>query len=155
SLEANTYTKGRSEMTSTRWSAIAFSAILFAAGLQLTVVTAHAQVSAASINGAARDATGAVVPGSTVLLRNTETGVETRTTTNEQGVYVIQSILPGNYTLEASKEGFATSRQGPVTLVVNQRSVFDFELAVGKVQDSVTVEAVGTQLQSATAELGG
>jgi hypothetical protein len=42
-----------------------------------------------------------------------------------------------------------------VTLVVNQRSVFDFDLAVGKVQDSVTVEAVGAQLQSATAELGG
>ena len=41
-----------------------------------------------------------------------------------------------------------------MTLVVNQRSVFDFELAVGKLQDSVTVEAVGTQLQSATAELG-
>src|SRR3989442_13073282 len=91
------------------------------------VVTSHAQVSAASINGAARDATGAVVPAATVLLRNTETGVETRTMTNEQGVYVIQSILPGTYTLEASKEGFTTSRQGPVTLVVNQRSIFDFE----------------------------
>jgi len=56
--------------------------------------------------------------------------------------------------LESAKEGFTTSRQGSVTLVVNQRSVFDFELAVGKLQDSVTVEAVGTQLQSATAELG-
>ena len=67
---------------------------------------------------------------------------------------MILSILPGNYTLESAKEGFTTSRQGSVTLVVNQRSVFDFELAVGKLQDSVTVEAVGTQLQSATAELG-
>ena len=129
-------------------------AIVLAASLHFTVTPCPAQVSAASINGTARDASGAVVPSSTVLLRNTETGVETRTTTNEQGVYVILHILPGSYTLEASKEGFATSRLGPVTLVVNQRSVFDFQLTVGKVQDSVTVEAVGTQLQSATAELG-
>src|SRR5436309_842814 len=107
-------------MTSIKSSAIA--ALLFAAGLQITAVPSHAQVSAASINGAARDASGAVVPTATVLLRNVETGVETRTMTNEQGVYVIQSILPGNYILEAGKEGFATSRQGPVTLVVNQRS---------------------------------
>src|SRR6267378_2672416 len=120
----------------------------------VTITPTRAQVSAASINGTARDSSGAVVASSTVLLRNTETGVETRTTTNEQGVYVILHILPGSYTLEASKEGFATSRLGPVTLVVNQRSVFDFQLTVGRVQDSVTVEAVGTQLQSATAELG-
>ena len=38
--------------------------------------------------------------------------------------------------------------------MVNQRSVFDFALTVGKVQDSVSVEATGVQLQSATAELG-
>lgn len=130
-------------------------AIAFSIGAALFLPSAaFAQVSAASINGTARDGSGAVVPGAAIVLRNTDTAVETRTTTNEQGVYVLLHILPGSYTVEASKEGFSTTRLGPLTLVVNQRSVFDFQMAVGKVQESVTVEAVGAQLQSATAELG-
>lgn len=129
-------------------------ALAVIATIALIAAPAFAQVSAASINGTARDTTGAIIPEATVLLRNTATGVETRTTTNEQGVYVLLHINPGNYTIEASKEGFSTSKLGPITLVVNQRSVFDFQMAVGRVQESVTVEAVGTQLQSATAELG-
>ena len=125
--------------------------------LALSLVTAsisHAQVSAASINGTARDTSGASIPSATIIAHNTETNIDTRTTTNEQGVYFILHLLPGPYTIEASKEGFAARRLGPINLVVNQRSIFDFELSVGKVQDSVTVEAIGAQLQSATAELG-
>ena len=67
--------------SSVKWSAIAplaCSAIFLAAGLQLNEITSQAQVSAASINGAARDGTGALIPSAAVLLRNTETGVETR-----------------------------------------------------------------------------
>jgi outer membrane receptor protein involved in Fe transport len=115
---------------------------------------AYAQISNASINGTVHDSSGAVVPDAAILLKNTATGVETRTTTNDQGIYIILNILPGNYTLEASKAGFSTNKLEAFALVVNQRSVFDFALAVGKVQDSITVEATGAQLQSATAELG-
>jgi hypothetical protein len=66
-----------------------------------------------------------------VLLRNTETGVETRTTTNEQGVYVILHILPGSYTLEASKEGFATSRLGVLLGLEAIRMLSESRVAVG------------------------
>ena len=131
-----------------------FNFLLFGALALLASLPATAQVSAASINGTARDSSGASIPAAAIVARNTETGIETRTTTNEQGVYVILHLLPGSYTIEANKEGFAARRLGPITLVVNQRSVFDFELGIGKVQESVTVEAVGVQLQSATAELG-
>src|SRR4051794_6884940 len=129
--------------------------VLAAVLCQFLATTAlYAQISNASINGTVRDATGAVVPETVILLRNTATGVESRTITNDQGIYVILNILPGNYTLEGSKPGFSTNRLEPFNLVVNQRSVFDFGLTVGKVQDSVSVEATGVQLQSATAELG-
>jgi hypothetical protein len=129
--------------------------VLAAVLCQFLATTAlYAQISNASINGTVRDATGAVVPETVILLRNTATGVESRTITNDQGIYIILNILPGNYTLEGSKPGFSTYRLEPFNLVVNQRSVFDFALAVGKVQDSVSVEATGVQLQSATAELG-
>lgn len=128
--------------------------------LLLTVVAVlvsspcDAQVSTAQINGTIRDSSGSVVPGATVVLKNVDTNVETQRVTNERGVYILPNILPGNYTLEASKTGFSTSRLEPFALVVNQASVFDFHLAVGRVQESVTVEAQGSQVQSATAELG-
>jgi hypothetical protein len=56
--------------------------------------------------------------------------------------------------MTSSKPGFSTNKLEPFNLVVNQRSVFDLALAVGRVQDSISVEATGVQLQSATAELG-
>ena len=99
--------------------------LLAAALCQILAATAlYAQISNASINGTVRDPTGAVVPETAILLRNTATGVESRTITNDQGIYIFLNILPGNYTLEGSKPGFSTNRLEPFNLVVNQRSVF-------------------------------
>ena len=131
-------------------SVIAVFVLLFL----VTVPKSFAQVSAAAISGTARDNSDSAVPSAAIVAHNIETNIDTRTTTNEQGVYVILHLLPGSYTIEASKEGFSARRLGPITLVVNQRSVFDFNLSVGQVQESVTVEAIGAELQSATAELG-
>ncbi len=114
----------------------------------------HAQVSFAALNGTVKDSSAAPIPAADLLLRNTQTGVETKTVTNELGIYVLLNILPGTYTLQATKEGFSTARLSQFSLVVNQSSVFDMTLSVGKVQESVTVEAIGAQVQSATAELG-
>ena len=122
--------------------------------LLLTTAPAPAQVSFAAINGTIKDTSGAAIPGAELILRNTQTGVETKTRANELGIYVLLNILPGPYTLEASKEGFSTAKMSRFSLVVNQSSVFDLLLSVGRVQESVTVEAVGSQVQSATAELG-
>ena len=122
--------------------------------LLLIPTPASAQVSFASINGAIKDTSGAAIPGAELILRNTQTGVETKTKANELGIYVVLNILPGPYTLDASKEGFSTAKLSRFNLVVNQSSVFDLMLSVGRVQESVTVEAVGSQVQSATAELG-
>jgi len=80
--------------------------------LALSAAGLLAQVSTASINGTVTDASGATVPQAALLLKNTQTGVETRTTANEQGVYVILNILPGNYTLEATMQGFSSSQIG-------------------------------------------
>src|ERR1051326_9409289 len=89
-----------------RYPNLTWRQLLIAALCQFFATTAlYAQISNASINGTVRDATGAGVPETAILLRNTATGVETRTITNDQGIYIILNILPGNYTLEASKSG--------------------------------------------------
>jgi hypothetical protein len=120
----------------------------------LTVPSASAQLSTASINGIVRDASGSVIPDAELMLTNIDTNVERRTRSNSAGVYVFLNVLPGNYRLQASKQGFATNRVDQFTLVVNQTATFDFTLAVGSVTESVTVEATGAEIQASTAELG-
>ena len=120
----------------------------------LLPTSAPAQLSSAAVNGLVTDQSGAVVPGADIVLTNVETGVERRAQSNQSGAYGFVNINPGNYTLAASAEGFRTSTVAPFTLVVNQNATFDFPLEVGAVTESVTVEAIGAQVQSASSELG-
>ena len=61
------------------------------------------QSSTAVVEGIVQDATGAVIQNCDVALLNTETGGKLSTQTNDAGVYVLPSVQPGVYTLEASK----------------------------------------------------
>jgi hypothetical protein len=114
----------------------------------------YAQLANAQISGTVYDSSGALISGAKLRLTNQATGVVTTSTTNGDGVYVIQQILPGTYTLEAVMQGFTTTRLKPFNLVVNQSTVFDMTLSVGSADTSVTVEAVGAEIESASAELG-
>ena len=115
---------------------------------------AHAQLSSAQINGTVRDSTGGIVPEAAIKLQNTETGAERATVSNTAGNYAFASIPPGNYTLEASRSGFSTTKIEPFTLLVNQTATLDFTLNVSAVQQSVTIEAAGAAVEGSTAELG-
>ena len=113
-----------------------------------------AQSSTASINGTVKDASGSIIPAAEVLLTNTQTNVERKITTNDVGYYVFLNIIPGEFRLQASKTGFKTSKQSAFTLTVNQTATFDLTLEIGEISQEVTVEAVGAEIQSSTAELG-
>jgi outer membrane receptor protein involved in Fe transport len=122
--------------------------------LGLFGIALYAQLSTSSINGTVRDSTGSVIPEAVVVLRNVDTGVERQSLTNASGTYVFLNIIPGTYTLDTSKAGFSKTSLEPFTLVVNQTSTFDITLSLGAVQQSVTVEAIGAEIQSSTAEVG-
>ena len=129
-------------------------AILLTIALLVTGSRCEAQLANAQINGTVHDATGGVVPNVKVVLKNVDTGVETPTVTNAGGVYIIQQVLPGMYTLEGSAAGFQSTKLKPFRLVVNQASVIDISLTVGSSSESVTVQAEGAEVESSTAELG-
>ena len=137
----------------TAGSAVAFGAALFCL-LAVFAGQAFGQASSSAVNGTVTDQQGAVVPGTAVVLSSVETGVERRSETNALGTYGFVNILPGYYTIEASAEGFRTAAIEPFVLVVNQTATFDIVLEVGAVTESVTVEAVGAQVQSSSSELG-
>src|SRR5215831_3885287 len=58
------------------------------------------------ISGSARDATGSVIPGVSVTVKNDAQGQERQTVTNEQGYFVFPNLPVGPYTVSAELPGF-------------------------------------------------
>src|SRR5271170_4098358 len=123
-------------------------------GILLLCGSAFAQLSTASLSGAVRDSSGAVVPGAKILLRNTATGVEKTTTSSGAGAYIFGDITPGGYTLQASAPSFAEQKVPEFTLTVGQAAKIDFALTVGSQSTIVTVQDAAPQLDTSSANLG-
>ena len=93
----------------------------------------------AAISGFVRDTTGAVVPGTTVTAKHTETGLTRTAQTNEEGGYTMPSLPMGSYELTAEKPGFKQQVRRGITLVVAQEAVVNLTLGVGDLVEKVTV----------------
>lgn len=123
--------------------------------LGLCTVPARGQISLGGVNGTVFDSTGAVVQQAQLKLENLDTNLTFVTTTNEQGYYAFLAVPPGQYLLEVSKPGFRTVLSEPFVVSVGQTVAMDFTLELGPVEEVVSVEAAGSDLQAATAEVGG
>jgi hypothetical protein len=65
------------------------------------------------IKGTVTDSSGAVVPEVDVQIKNVQTGLITRATTNGAGLYDVPFLATGDYTIAFSKQGFTSFvRQG-------------------------------------------
>ena len=115
---------------------------------------AIAQSSSSSVNGVITDPVGAVVPGAKVTLRNVDTNVERITVSNSAGDYFFTSVPPARYTLTFASRNFQTEAVSTFEVAVAQAVTINASLKVGDVNQSVTVEASGTQVESSTAQLG-
>src|SRR5579884_2920968 len=108
--------------------------------LLLSLAAARAAVVGASLSGTVSDATGSVLPGATVAVRNVETGATRRLSTDESGRYSAPSLPIGKYEITAAKDGFNQETKSGVALVVGQDAIVNLTLAVGAVREVVTVE---------------
>ncbi len=104
----------------------------------LIAVPLAAQLPTASLRGTVNDPSGAAVPGVSVTIKNTGTGVERIVTTDENGGYSAEGLSPGSYSVSTRKEGFASQTQS-LELQVGRVVVTDFKLTVGSVEQQVTV----------------
>ena len=104
----------------------------------------------AQISGTVKDASGAVLPGATVVATQTQTGIAGETVTNQTGAYVLPNLPIGPYRLEASLQGFGTAVQTGIVLQVNATPVIDIELAVGGLEETVEVQAGAAVVETRT-----
>src|SRR6185369_4338852 len=96
--------------------------------------------SGVSLQGQITDERNAAIVGAQVQLRS-RSGVAVQATTNESGAYEFKDLRAGDYVLEASAKGFATST---MKLQVANSSRADVTLSVERVSESVVVTASGT-----------
>src|SRR5258705_4121143 len=107
----------------------------------LTTTSAWAQLSTAQLSGRITDESGAVLPGVTVTATQTETGLTRSITTDEKGTYVLPNLPTGPYRLEAALQGFRTYAQTGIVLQVAATPAINVVLALGNLQETVSVEA--------------
>ncbi len=107
-----------------------------------------------SIVGYVRDKSGAVLPNATVTATQTATGYSRTVTSDTSGQYSILALPPGRYRLTSSVPSFQQGIVENIDLNVNDALHFDFDLQVGSVSESVSVDANALQVQTVATSTG-
>ena len=111
------------------------------------------QGSSAALNGSVRDASGAVIPNTTVVATEISTNVSSRSVTTSAGVYTFPALPPGTYNISASQSGFRPAVIQNVTLHVAQLLTVDLKLEVGTGAETVHVSSDAQLLETSTAQI--
>ena len=99
--------------------------------------TARAQ---SAFAGVVKDATGAVLPGVTVEASSPALIEKVRSvTTDANGLYRIENLRPGTYTITFNLPGFSAVKRDGVELPSNFISTINADLKVGAMEETVTV----------------
>jgi hypothetical protein len=107
----------------------------------LSPFPAFAQTTTATLQGCARDTSGAVLPGVTVTLRDQNTGFVRTTTTERTGLYVLPYVPAGTYELTTELPGFRTVKREGLRFEVGQQFTLDITMDVAKLEESIVVRA--------------
>lgn len=121
--------------------------------LSLTIaLPGLAQTVTGTIQGTVADRSGGVVPGVTVTIRNSETGLQRVVVTNEAGFFNAPFLPIGRYEVGAELAGFGQSRRSDVRVGLNQTTLQDFILDPA-VTENVTVTADAPRINVSDGEI--
>src|SRR5260370_2049682 len=114
---------------------------LFVLLLILSATMARAQILYGMKSGNVRDSRGAVISNGSVNAVNVGTGTSRTVTTNNEGIYLIQDLQPGTYTLTVTATGFAHFKVISILVNPNQITRSDAQLIVGTNQQAIEVNS--------------
>jgi hypothetical protein len=113
-----------------------------------------AQETTATLLGTATDPSGAVLPNVTVRVTNLATNTSRETRSDTSGAYSLPFLPAGDYAVTATLAGFQAQKVERITLQVQQAARLDFQFKVGDVNESISVNASATILQTENATVG-
>jgi Carboxypeptidase regulatory-like domain/TonB-dependent Receptor Plug Domain len=117
------------------------------------VIPAIAQVGTANVLGVVQDSSNASIRNASVKLINIQTGTENDSKTNSDGGFLMPGVIPGAYTLQIEREGFATTQLNGITLNVGDTKNLLIRMKIGSVAESVTVDASGLSVNTSDASV--
>ena len=128
------------------------SRLLFFCAAAAFAVTqsAFGQVGTATITGSVTDPTGAAVAGVKVLVRETNQNFESPSETNSAGIYRVQSLQPGTYSVSFEAAGFKRLTQSGLELKVGDVLPVNAKLELGSVSEQVQVSGQAAILETET-----
>jgi hypothetical protein len=106
-----------------------------------------------TVVGTVSDSSGAMLPGATIVLRQTATGAMRAVVAGSDGTFVVPSLPPASYSLTAEAPGFKKYEREGIVLLADQSTAVNITLEVGVASEKVTVEANITQVDTTTATL--
>src|SRR5262249_43103219 len=107
-----------------------------------------------TITGVITDPAGAVVQGAKVIATNKATSFKRETVTNSDGLYRLDLLPVGEYTVKAESTGFKQIMNNAVNLSVNDTLRVDFKLETGQVAEVVTVSDAPSIVNTETSTIG-
>ncbi len=111
-----------------------------------------AQTNTTALSGTVVDASGAIIPGSTINIANAASGKTQSTTTKSKGEFSFEQLPPGTYEVKVSAPGFSEQDQ-KVELLVSTPVNLSFKLTAGS-NEGVNVETNIAEINSTDATLG-
>jgi len=106
-----------------------------------------------TIDGNVMDSSQAAVPDAIVTAKDQQTNFTRETKTNAVGGYSLSGLPPGTYMITVSAAGLQNYTQNGIEVTPNTIRRVDVTLTVGRVTESVTVEATAAALQTDRAEI--
>src|SRR5690349_21714500 len=119
-----------------------------------THVIAFAQTPTFAVEGVITDAQQAVLPGATVTITNTATGLTRSTITDTGGRYVFAAMpTEGKHRIQVELTGFSTSVREDIIFSAGQRATINFSMKLSSVQETVTVAGDSPIVQTTSHEV--
>src|SRR5437763_3591050 len=114
-----------------------------------------AQTSMATILGTVRDTSGALIPGVSITVKHTESGLTRTVISAENGGYNVPLLPVGAYELTTTMPGFKQQVRSGINLVVGQEAVVNLTLEVGAAAEQVTVTEEAPLVNTTTSSTSG
>ncbi len=117
-------------------------------------ISAWAQSGRGTLIGSVKDATGAIIPGASLDLKESNTGSAYSGTSSSDGLFTFPELMPGHYTLTVTRAGFQSYVQKGITVEVGSSATVNAVLKVGSASETVSVSGDASHLETESSDVG-
>jgi len=117
-------------------------------------VSIYSQVTGATLSGTVFDASGGGIPGATISIKNTATGISQNFLADSAGYYTAPNLIPGTYDVAVRAKGFATVVSA-VVLAVGAQQQLNVPMKIGETSQTIQVSLDAPQIDLTTSTLTG